>query len=51
MHTKDTRKIPSPELIFVQKALLLGLFSEGRLNIIGRGFEFENALRLTIKAA
>ena len=38
------RKIPivSPGLIFVQKAFLLGLFSEGL--IIGRNFVFQNGL-------
>ena len=45
------RKIPiiSPGLIFVQKAFLLGLFSEGL--IIGRNFAFQNELGLTIKTA
>ena len=48
------RKIPiiSPGLIFVQKAVLLGLFS-GELIfggvIIGRNFAFQNGLGLTIK--
>ena len=43
------RKIPiiSPGLIFVQKAFLLGLFSEGL--IFGRNFAFQNGLDLTIK--
>ena len=45
------RKIPiiSPGLIFVQKAFLLGLFSDGL--IIGRNFVLQNALALTIKTA
>ena len=38
-----------PGLIFVQKAFLLGLFSEGL--IIGRNFAFQNWLGLTIKTA
>ena len=45
-------KIPTirPGLIFVQKALLLGLFSEGL--IIGENFAFQNAgLGLTTKTA
>ena len=43
------RKIPiiSPSLIFVQKACLMGLFSEGLF--IGRNFAFQNRLGLTIK--
>ena len=48
------RKIPiiyntviSPGLIFVQKAVLLGLFSEGL--VIGRNFAFYNGSGLTIK--
>ena len=47
----EYRKIPiiSPGLIFVQKAFLLGLFSEGL--IIGRNFAFRNGLGLTIKTA
>ena len=46
---KTYRKIPiiSPRLTFVQKAVLLGLFSEGL--IIGRNFVFQNGLGLTIK--
>ena len=45
------RKIPiiSPGLIFVQKAFLLGLVSEGL--IIGGNFAFQNELCLTIKTA
>ena len=45
------RKIPivSPGLIFVQKAVFLGSFSDGL--IIGRNFAFQNGLGLTIKAA
>ena len=35
--------------MFVQKAVLLGLFSEGL--IIGGNFAFQNRLGLTIKAA
>ena len=47
----EYRKIPiiSPGLIFVQKAFLLGLFSEEL--IIGRNFAFRNGLGLTIKTA
>ena len=43
------RKIPiiSPGLIFVQKAFLVSLFSEGL--IIGWNFAFQNGLGLTIK--
>ena len=43
------RKLPiiSPVLIFVQKAFLPGLFSEGL--IIGRNFAFQNGLDLTIE--
>ena len=37
----------SPGLIFVQKAVLLSLFSEGP--IIGGNFAFQNGLSLTIK--
>ena len=45
------RKIPiiSPGLIFVQKAFLLGLFSEEP--IIGRNFSFQNGFGLSIKTA
>ena len=46
------RKIPiiSPGLIFVQKALLLGLFSEGL--VIGRNFAFQNgSIGLSIKTS
>ena len=45
----QNRKIPiiNPGLIFVQKAFLLGLFTEGL--IIGRNFAFQNGLGLTIK--
>ena len=45
------RKIPivSPGLIFVQKAFLLGLFSEGF--IVGTNFAFQNRLTSTIKTA
>ena len=45
------RKIPivSPGLIFVQKTLLLCLFSEGL--IIGRNFAFQNGFGLTLKTA
>ena len=45
------RKIPivSHGLIFVQKAVLLGLFSEGL--VIGWNFAFLNALGFTIKTA
>ena len=39
----------SPGLIFVQKAFLPGLFSEGL--IIGGKFVFQNGLDLTIKTA
>ena len=44
------RKIPmiSHGVIFVQKAFLLGLFSE---LIIGRNFAFKNGLGLIIKTA
>ena len=38
--------IISPGLLFVQKAFLLGLFSEGL--VIGRKFAFQNGLGLTI---
>ena len=41
--------IISPGLIFVQKSVLLGLFSEEL--IIGRNFAFQNGLGLTIKTA
>ena len=43
------RKIPiiSPGLIFVQKAFLVSLFSEGL--ITGWNFAFQNGLGLTIK--
>ena len=49
------RKIPiiSPGLIFVQKAVLLGLFS-GELSVglvIGSNFAFQNGLGLSIKTA
>ena len=49
------RKIPivSPGLIFVQKAVLLGLFS-GELSVglvIGRNFAFQNGFGLSIKTA
>ena len=48
------RKIPaiSPGLIFVQKAVLLGLFSGELISegpIIGRNFAFQNGLGLTTK--
>ena len=45
------RKIPiiSPGPIIVQKAVLLGLFSEGF--IIGRNFAFQNGFGLTVKTA
>ena len=44
------RKIPiiSPGLIFVQKAFMVGLFSEGP--IIGENFAFQNGLDMKIKA-
>ena len=46
--------IISPGLIFIQKAVLLGLFSGGgtyfrRRLIIGGNFAFKNGLGLTIK--
>ena len=47
------RKIPiSPGLIFVQKAVLLGLFRGSLLSeglSIGRNFAFQNGTSLTIK--
>ena len=45
------RKIPmiSPGLISMQKAVLLGLFSEGL--IIGGNFAFQSGMGLTIKTA
>ena len=48
---KKYRKIPmiSPGLIFVQKAFLLGLFSEGL--VIGRNFAFQNGFGLSIKTS
>ena len=47
----EYRKIPiiSPGLIFVPKAFLLGLFSEG-LNI-GGNFAFQNGLDFSVKTA
>ena len=57
MNTHTTyRKTPiiSPGLIFVQKAVLLDLFSGSLFSeglIIGRNFAFQNRLDLTIKTA
>ena len=50
------RKIPivSPELIFVKKAFLLGLFSGSLFSeglIFGMNFAFQNGLALKIKTA
>ena len=47
----ECRKIAiiTPGLIFVQKAFLVRLFSEGL--IIGRNFAFQNGLSLTITTA
>ena len=42
-------RIICPGLIFVQKAFLVGLFSEGLIN--GGNFAFQNGLDLTIKTA
>ena len=51
MGFRTYRKIPiiNPGLIFVQKAVLLGLFSEGL--VIGRSFAFQNGFDLSIKTA
>ena len=51
IHIVTYRKIPaiSPGLMFVPKAFLVDLFSEGL--IIGGNFGFQNALDLTIKTA
>ena len=47
------RKIPiiGPGLIFVQKALLLGLFSAELFLFFGRNFAHQNGFGLSIKTA